>query len=187
MSELPDRVGRAFRDHGSFAPAGEAVWTVTTTPFEARVAASPDTEGRIDYRVTVRVPVLSAVTNDEVAPVVEDGWAETFELRVVDVGGVTRAERDPEPTVEREDDELVVRVAFADLDPRRAVDDAVALVDFVEGTYVQGVIPGYDYREPVTSLLGRARQMGGSGSEPADGAGGGTDAGTGGDGGTHGR
>jgi hypothetical protein len=105
---------------------------------------------------------------------VADGWAETFERRVVDVVGVVRGD-DASTTVERDDDpdgpSVVVAVAISDLDPRRAVDDAGSAVDFVEGTYVQGVIPGYDYTEPVTSLLGRARATGGSGSEGSDGNG----------------
>ena len=39
----------------------------------------------------------------------------------------------------------------------RAVEDAAALVEYVEGTYVQGVIPGYEYGDPVAGLLDRAR------------------------------
>ena len=37
------------------------------------------------------------------------------------------------------------------------------MIDFVEGTYVQGVIPGYEYTEPVSDLLSAARQQGGGG------------------------
>jgi len=32
------------------------------------------------------------------------------------------------------------------------------VIDYVEGTYVQGVIPGYEYGEPVAGLLDRAQQ-----------------------------
>jgi hypothetical protein len=49
-------------------------------------------------------------------------------------------------------------VCITDLDERRGVDDAAAFINYVEGTYVQGIIPGYDYREPVARLLDRARQ-----------------------------
>jgi hypothetical protein len=145
---------------------------VTTTPFDARLTPTARADGRVALAVRVRVPALSAVADDEVAPVVEDGWAETFERRVVDVGGVTAVDRDLDPTVERDADGLAVDVDLADLDPRRAVDDAVALVSFVEGTYVQGVVPGYDYGEPVSSLLGRARRAGGgAGAGASTGAG----------------
>lgn len=161
--ELPGRVRRAFADHGSFEPAGDAAWTAETTPFDGEVRAEPAVDGRIRFAVTVRVPTLSAVTTDEVADVVEEGWAETFELRVVDVGGVTRGEHEFDPTVAIGDREIVVSFELTDINERRGVDDAGALINFVEGTYVQGVIPGYEYTEPVTDILSAARQQGGGG------------------------
>ncbi|RLM51122.1 DUF5813 family protein [Halorubrum sp. Atlit-28R] len=160
--ELPDRVRRAFAAHGSFEREGDA-WVSTTTAFDGRVRAEPAAEGRIAFAVTVRVPTLSAVTADEVADVVEDGWADTFERRAVDVGGVTRTDREFDPVVEREGDEITVAYEFVDVNERRGVDDAGALIDFVEGTYVQGVIPGYEYTAPVSDLLSAARQQGGGG------------------------
>ncbi|MDZ5809814.1 DUF5813 family protein [Halorubrum sp. AD140] len=161
-TELPDRVRRAFADHGSFEPADDdGAWTAETTPFDGEVRAEPTAEGRIRFVVTVRVPTLSATAADEVADVVEDGWAETFELRVVDVGGVTRGDHAFDPRVTIGDDEIVVEFELTDVDERRGVDDAGALIDFVEGTYVQGVIPGYEYTDPVAGLLSAARQQGG--------------------------
>jgi hypothetical protein len=160
--ELPGRVRRAFGDHGSFERDGDG-WVSTTTAFDGRVRAETADEGRIRFTVTVRVPTLSAVTADEVAAVVEDGWADTFERRAVDVGGVTRKDREFDPTVEREGDEVAVTYALSDINERRGVDDAGALIDFVEGTYVQGVIPGYEYTAPVSDLLSAARQQGGGG------------------------
>ena len=160
--ELPDRVRRAFADHGSFERDGDE-WVSATTAFDGRVRAEPADEGRIRFAVTARVPTLSAVTADEVADVVEDGWADTFERRAVDVGGVTRKEREFDPAIERGSDEISVAYALTDINERRGVDDAGALIDFVEGTYVQGVIPGYEYTEPVSDLLSAARQQGGGG------------------------
>ncbi|QWC18131.1 DUF5813 family protein [Halorubrum sp. 2020YC2] len=160
--ELPGRVRRAFADHGSFEREGDG-WVSTTTAFDGRVRAEPAEEGRIRFAVTVRVPTLSAVTADGVADVVEDGWADTFERRAVDVGGVTRKDRAFDPAIEREGDEISVAYALTDINERRGVDDAGALIDFVEGTYVQGVIPGYEYTEPVSNLLSAARQQGGGG------------------------
>jgi hypothetical protein len=163
MSEDEDRLRRALRSHDSFERRDDdGAWTSTTTPFDAVVRPSLREDGRARYRVTVRLPTLSATTGDDVAPVVEEGWYETFDLRVRDVGDIFRGDPDPDPTVSREDDEVVVTAEVVDVDPRRGADDAGAFVDFVEGTYVQGVIPGYDYHEPVSLLLETARQRGGN-------------------------
>ncbi|VTT85924.1 hypothetical protein DM2_1962 [Halorubrum sp. DM2] len=161
--DLPDRLRRAFADHGSFEREGDA-WVSSTTAFDGRVRAESAEEGRIRLSVTVRVPTLAAVTADEVADVVEDGWADTFERRVVDVGGVTRREREFDPVVETDGDEIAVTYALTDGNERRGVDDAGALIDFVEGTYVQGVIPGYEYTGPVSELLSAARRHGNDGA-----------------------
>jgi hypothetical protein len=110
------------------------------------------------------VPTLSATTADEVADVVEDGWTETFELRVVDVGGVTRGEHEFDPVVTVEEEQIAVEFELTDINERRGVNDAGALIDFVEGTYVQGVIPGYEYADPVAGLLSAARQQGNDGA-----------------------
>ena len=163
MSELPRRVVRAFADHGSFERTSDDMWTSVTTAFAGDVAVDSDGDGRLRFETTVRVPTLSDVTVDHVAEVVEDGWAETFERRVTDVGGVIRGDHEFDPAVSRAGREIVVRYAFEEINERRAVDDAGALIDFVEGTYVQGVIPGYEYTEPVTDLLSAARSQGGGG------------------------
>ncbi|MFC7188073.1 DUF5813 family protein [Halorubrum yunnanense] len=163
-TDLPDRVPRAFADHGSFEPAAEeGAWTSETTAFEGKVRAEPAEDGRVRFAVTVRVPTLSAATADEIADVVEEGWIETFELRVVDVGGVTRGDDEFDPDVTAGDDEVVVEFELTDINERRGVDNAGALIDFVEGTYVQGVIPGYEYVDPVAGLLSAARRQGNDG------------------------
>ncbi|MFW5934362.1 MAG: DUF5813 family protein [Halolamina sp.] len=169
MSELPDRARRAFRDHDAFEAAAEDAdqFVATATPFDGVVDAAPADGGRIEFDVTVRAPMLDAVTEDEVAPVVEEGWYETFERRVGNVGGGVLAGDDvPDPTVTETvhggTRSAEVTVVFADIDPRRGVNDAAALIDFVEGTYVQGVIPGYDYTDPVAGILAEARRAGGS-------------------------
>ncbi len=138
-----------------------AVWSSETTAFDGTVTVASTEDGRLRFAVSVRVPTLSAVTTEDVADVVETGWFETFERRVVDVGGVTRGNHAFDPNVEREDDEIVVRFDITDSNERRGVDDAGALIDFVEGTYVQGVIPGYEYTEPVSGLISSARRQGG--------------------------
>jgi hypothetical protein len=162
MSELPGRVGRAFRDHSAFEEVETGRYESVATPFEGVVDVDADDDGRLQFTVTVSVPLLDEVTEDHVAEVVEDGWYETFALRIEDIGGVTAAEHDLDPTVDREHRQAVVRVSFADINERRGVDDAGAVIDYVEGTFVQGIIPGYQYTAPVTSLIDTARQAGGS-------------------------
>lgn len=160
MSELPGRVRRAFADHSSFEQVDDGRFESTSTAFDGTVEAD-HADGEIRFSIEVKVPLLNAVTEDEVAAVVEDGWYETFELRVSDIGGVFRTERDLEPTVTREFETVVVEAAFEDINERRGVDDAGAVIDYVEGTFVQGIIPGYEYTEPVSSIINRARQNAG--------------------------
>lgn len=170
MSDLPDRALRAFRHHDAFDADGADAddrFVATSTPFDGVVAAEPGEGGEIGFEVTVRVPMLDEVTEDEVAPVVEDGWYETFERRIGGIGGgVIAGDHTPDPAVEtltRDGTRVAEVVAtFEDIDPKRGVDDAAAIVDFVEGTYVQGVIPGYDYTDPVAGILAEARRAGGS-------------------------
>lgn len=168
MSELPDRARRAFRSHDAFEADDAADrYVVTATPFEASVTPEPGEGGEIRFEIVARVPMLDEVTEDDVAPVVEEGWYETLERRLDGIGGgVLKGGHEPEPTVTETVHEgtrsVEIRTAFADIDPARGVDDAAAFVDFVEGTFVQGVIPGYDYTEPVASILAEARRAGGS-------------------------
>lgn len=160
MSELPGRVRRAFADHTAFEQVDETTFVSATTTFDGIVEAD-EVDGQIRFTVEVRIPLLNSVTEDEVAAVVEDGWYETFELRVEDIGGVFRTERDLEPTVTRQAETLTVETSFQDINERRGVDDAGAVIDYVEGTFVQGIIPGYEYTEPVASIIDRARENAG--------------------------
>jgi hypothetical protein len=129
----------------------------TTTAFDAVVTAT-EREGRIDYAIEVRAPSLSTAVEGDVAAVVEEGWLETFERRVADADGVVSGDHDLEPAVRLTDTEVIVETAFTDIDERRGVDDVAVVVNYVEGTYVQGIIPGYDYTGPVARLVDRARQ-----------------------------
>ncbi|WP_280535750.1 DUF5813 family protein [Halopenitus sp. POP-27] len=177
MSEASTSVQRAFETDGSFERIDGSTWDYTTTAFDGRVTVDPserrDPESgtgadsvteATTFTATVTLPTLSAVTDEHVADVVEDGWLETFELRVEDVSGVTRRSRDLDPSVRRSGSEIVVEVSLTDANTARGVADAAAFVDFVEGTYVQGIIPGYDYTEPVTSIRSKARQHGNDGA-----------------------
>ncbi len=148
-----DAVERAFRLHDGFeGDAGE--YHVTTTPFEGHVSAA-DADS---IEVTVRMPTLSAVVTDEpVADVVESGWFETLELRLEDAHTVVSTDDATPPTVEHDGDKVVLSVEFSGTD--KAADDAKAVVDFTEGTWMQGIIPGYEYGEPAAGMLNRAHQQ----------------------------
>lgn len=159
MTETSGRAARAFRDHGSFDHTDDDRFELTTTAFDAVVTAT-ETDGRIDFEVRTRAPSLSAAVAGDVAPVIEEGWLETFERRIDDVDGAVRGDHDLDPTVRRTAGEVVVEASFTDIDERRGVDDAAAIVNYAEGTYVQGLIPGYDYVDPVAGLVDRARRAG---------------------------
>ncbi|WP_162224425.1 DUF5813 family protein [Halorussus amylolyticus] len=173
-----ENIDRAFRQHPAFEKTDDSEYETTTTPFEGVVTAEDDesaSDGR-DYRVVVRTPVLDAVVEGEtVAEVVETGWFETLELRLSDAHTVVETDAASPPEIEREGDEVVVTVEFERADPERAAEDAKAVVDYVEGTWVQGIIPGYDYRDPAASLMERATQnydeddSGGHGDSPSGG------------------
>ena len=146
------------RDGDDRADGTFATGTVAT---DARVRVEEVGSGA-RYRVTVRVPTIDAVVAGEtVAPVVQEGWFETFERRLEDVGGATRADPEP-PTAELDEaaGEVIVRTAIESERPASAAEDAKAIVDYVEGTFVEGLIPGYTYREPASALLERARSSG---------------------------
>lgn len=164
MSELPDRVRRAFDDHGSYEQVDETTYRSMGTAFDAVVEAEPAEDGRIRFDVSVTVPMLGSVTEDEMADVVEEGWYETFELRIGDVGGIARGDHEYEPSVRRSGSDIVVSASLSDIDESRGVDDVNAFITFVEGTYVQGLIPGYSYTGPVSNLLSNARQQDDSGA-----------------------
>ncbi len=107
------------------------------------------TEGekwRTNYEVTVRAPSLQAATSDEVGDAVIDGWFETLERRLEDAPKATRTavELDDYSVVEA-GEQVVVTFEYTMGGERQAADVAKTFVEYVEGTYVEGVIPGYDY------------------------------------------
>ncbi|RLM88895.1 hypothetical protein D3D02_10240 [Halobellus sp. Atlit-38R] len=159
-SDAVARARRAAEQHDSFERLDDGRYAVTTTAFDGEVVIDSD-GGAAVFAITVRVPMLDAVTEDHVAPVVEDGWFDTLALRLEDVDGAFRGTDDPDVTVERDGEHAVLNVELTDLDANRAAADAVAAVEYVEGTYVEGIIPGYDYTEPVTHLIQRAASTGG--------------------------
>jgi hypothetical protein len=161
-SDAVERARRAAGTNESLEPRDDGGYTVTTTAFSGSVEVGAE-GGTIVFSVTAGVPMLDAATEEAVASVVEEGWYETFELRVEDVDGAIRG-GDAEVSVRQVGDEVIVEVELRDLDATRAAADAVAVVEYVEGTYVEGIIPGYEYTEPVAQLIQQAADAAG-GSE----------------------
>lgn len=144
----------ALSEHAAYERGGTG-HELTTTPFEAVVEVEENGETR--YRVVVRLPTLDAVVEGEtVAQVVEDGWFETLERRLEGPEQVTTGLESVDSTVVRTENEVRVELTFASTNPERAAENAKSLVEFVEGTWVQGIVPGYEYGEPAASLLDRA-------------------------------
>ncbi|WP_136688997.1 DUF5813 family protein [Halorhabdus amylolytica] len=158
---LPQAVDSAFDDHEAFE-ASEEGYRVTTTVFDATVTATDIDGVGYQFTVTVRAPMLrEAVGNEVVGPAVEDGWFETYERRLEDATMATRSQVDLEEyTVEDDGGQAVARFVFEYGDANRGAEIAKTIVEYVEGTYVEGVIPGYDYESPVADLLHRAKTTG---------------------------
>ncbi|MFW6437267.1 MAG: DUF5813 family protein [Halococcoides sp.] len=132
--------------------------TVTATPLETAIRRTPTDEPT--WTVEIRVPTIDAVATDPVGPAVKDDWVETFRRRARDASGATRRSIDPEVSIDRTDEHLVVTYAFEEGVTDRALDVARDIALFVEGTYVQGAIPGYDYESPLSELLNQAKESG---------------------------
>ncbi|MFC7046905.1 DUF5813 family protein [Halobacteriaceae archaeon GCM10025711] len=151
---------QSYVRHADFERDGDA-YVATATQFDATVTVDEDA-----HHVRVTVPMLDAVVVGEtVAPVVEEGWYETFELRLEDVSGVLRTDDVSEPTVTRDGDAAVVEATF-EADGRAAAEEAMALVNYVEGTWFEGVIPGYEYVEEIQAMRERAHQNAGDPTSP---------------------
>lgn len=147
----------ALSEHAAFERT-ETGHELTTTPFETVVETSDEGDGTT-YRVIVRAPTLDAVVEGEtVAEVVEEGWLDTLALRLDDPTQVTNGRENVDVGVTKEGHEVRVEMAFSSSNPERAAENAKALAEFVEGTWMQGLIPGYEYDEPAASLMERATQ-----------------------------
>ncbi|MFO7925659.1 MAG: DUF5813 family protein [Halobacteriota archaeon] len=155
--ELPDRAVRAFDGHAAFERDGR--WfEVTTTKFDGRVTADETDDWALYYTLEVRAPMLSSATADEVGPAVEEGWFETYERRLEDAGMAVR--QDVEFEDRRVFEEAGDAVAVFDFEwgnVDQVPDIAKTITEYVEGTYMEGIVPGYEYRSPVAELLSRAR------------------------------
>ncbi|ERG95433.1 DUF5813 family protein [Haloquadratum walsbyi] len=161
MSDIRERTDRATSLHDSIEPdADNDGYVVTTTVFDGYITVDTSDDGAV-FSVLITVPMIDAVVDGDVADPVQKGWVDTFGRRMADSASATRGHDTLDIETTREDDTAVVETTFTDIDPSRGIDDAVSLVEFAEGTYVEGVIPGYDYTDPVTQLIQRASDAAG--------------------------
>jgi len=169
MTETPDRFVRAFEAHEAFERADDGWFGLTTTRFGARVTATGTDEWALRYTVTVRAPMLStAVVGEAVGPAVEEGWFDTYELRLEDTDMAVRQDVafDDYRLVEEADDAVAV-FEFEWENADHVPEMAKSMTEYVEGTYMEGIVPGYEYRPPVSELLSRARS--GAGEDDSSG------------------
>lgn len=162
MADLATAAERALATGGSFERR-DGTFAATSTPFEATVRLEA-VEDAVRYELEMTLPTLDRVVAGEtVADVVHEGWFETFERRLEDLDGALRADAEA-PAVERDEraGTVTVTAGFTSARPDHGAEDAAALVGYVEGTYLEGVIPGYTYREPVAGLLEQARERSGA-------------------------
>lgn len=162
--DIPETAQTSFEQHEAIEHTPEG-FEITTTVFDGFVTASEGPEYKHTYTVTVYVPTLDSATVEGVGEVVATDWRETFERRLEDVSQATRASVELHDfAVETLDEELQVTYTFEWGNEDRAAKIAKTFVEYVEGTYVEGIIPGYEYEPPVSDLLASASQSGNSGT-----------------------
>lgn len=168
MSDLPEKARRAFEAHDAFSETDEG-YDLETTAFGGAVTAEETDGWALRYALTVDVPTLDAAVEEDVGEHLQEGWLETYELRLEDAPGAVRDSVDLEDVdVRTEGEAAVATFTFTFGNADRAPDVAKAIAEYVEGTYMEGVVPGFTYRPPVSGLLSKARQgeEGGSGPMP---------------------
>ncbi|MBX0294936.1 DUF5813 family protein [Haloarcula nitratireducens] len=164
MTDVPPDVAEAFDSREEFAES-DGGYAIETTSFSGRVTASEGETWETNYQVTVRAPTLQAATADDVGPAVRDGWFDTLERRLEDAPKATRTAVElDEYAVERDGEEVVVTYRFSLGGERQAADVAKTFVEYVEGTYVEGIVPGYDYVGTVAELMDSASTGGSEGT-----------------------
>jgi hypothetical protein len=168
--QTPEPAKRAFRSHDAYEEVDEGTFEVTTTAFDATVTAQEDPEGDIEYVVRVAAPMLdTAVVGETVGQALEEGWFETYERRLEDAPNATRATVDLRSYEVGIQDGDAVATYVLGLDSVGAAPRVLkAIAEYAEGTYLEGIVPGFEYDEPVAGLLQQARQSGDdeSGSGP---------------------
>lgn len=152
----PVRDAFACRDAFTTRPDGVAV---TTTAFDGVLREAVAGADGVVYTVAVRVPTLEAATDDDVGAAVAADWLRTLRRRLADAPKATRASLELDSlSVEADGDAVDIEFVFTRSTVGKVPDIVKTLVEFVEGTYVEGVVPGYEYEPPVAGLLSQASQ-----------------------------
>jgi hypothetical protein len=153
-----------FDRHDAYS-SEDSEYVLETTRFDSRVTTvktdSGSDSGTIRYTLTVRAPTLDSAVEEDVGPNLLDGWLETFERRLKDAPTAVRGTVElDDHSVYSDDGEAVVTLSFlfGSENASRAPDAAKAMAEYVEGTYVEGIVPGYTYQPPVSEMLDHARQ-----------------------------
>lgn len=150
-----------FNRHDAYS-SNSGEYVLDTTKFDSRVTATEtDAGASTRYTLTVRAPTLDSAVEEDVGPSLLDGWFETFERRLEDAPMAVRDTVElNDHSVHSDDGDAVVTLSFnfKNKNANRAPDVAKAMAEYVEGTYVEGVVPGYTYQPPVSEMLARARQ-----------------------------
>lgn len=157
---VPESVRETFDEHDAFEQR-EGEYVLTTTTFEGTVTAQTVNEWKHRYTLTVRVPTLDAATTDDVGDIVSVDWLETLERRLEDAPkAIRRSVTLSTFDVEQVDDKVLVTYTFESGNPEEATRIVKAFGEYVEGTYAEGIIPGYEYVGQVADLLSDASQSG---------------------------
>jgi hypothetical protein len=155
---VPDEAREAFEAHDSVTATAEG-FAVESTVFDGFLTASEGPDWKHTYTVTVYVPSLGEATADEVGAAVEENWQDTLTRRLEDAPQATRSSVEIHDfEVEDLGGELQITYSFEWGEPRRATEIGKTFVEYVEGTYVEGIVPGYEYEPPVSDLLSSASQ-----------------------------
>ncbi|MFC7057518.1 DUF5813 family protein [Halovenus salina] len=148
---------RALSSHDAFERAGDE-FRLLTVVFDTAVAVEHHASDK-QYTVRVKAPTIQGATEDHVGDTVETDWLETFERRLADAPSATRtAVEIDDMTVEDRGKTVSVRYQFSCAEPDLGATLSKTFAEFVEGTYAEGIIPGYDYTPPVSELLSDASQ-----------------------------
>ena len=149
---MNEAIASAFRTAPWYQEREEGVFAVDRLDFEGELRVAENT-----VTLLQELPTLDAtVVSETVAPVVAEGWQETFERRATDVTNlVTALTGDPE--VGTEAGTLRVRMTFADT-PENLPEAVRNAANYVEATWVEGIIPGYEYEPRVQAIRDRASE-----------------------------
>lgn len=134
------------------------------TPFENHLHVTAD-----KIELQIELPTLDTVVADQSVPdVVEEGWQSTLRRRLGNVSHALPTDRSIEPEWKANDRVITVTYRFVPTRRDQPTEEIIAVYDFVEGTYLQGIIPGYEYNDPIAGMIAKASARGDSEESTAD-------------------